>query len=301
MALIIQVEKDSFAYNQGFRTGEKIFKINGKDINDQIDFSFYSSDEYLFIKTESLEGKIKYTEIERDYNQALGISVYPPEIENCKNKCIFCFVHQQHRGMRKSLYIKDDDYRFSFSDGNFVTLTNLKPHDWKRIYTLNLSPLYISIHSTEPDVREQMLKNPIARKIKEQLRNLSKHNIQFFTQIVVCPDYNDNEHLDKTIKDLIKFYPNLIGVAIVPSGLTQFRKHLPYIKPWDKELAIKTIKQVEKWQANFIIYQKNQFQHQNIMMSSIFLKMVWEQQVIFINTLINIKKHYQKALIQKEK
>jgi putative radical SAM enzyme (TIGR03279 family) len=145
----------------------------------------------------------------------------------------------------------DDDYRFSFSDGNFITLTNLKPHEWRRIYQLKLSPLYISVHSTNPDVREKMIKNPKAREIMKHLKNLSKHDIHFHCQVVLCYGYNDKEELDRTISDLEKFMPYMKGIAIVPSGLSQFRKNLTYLKAWDKENSIKVIKQVKKWQKYF--------------------------------------------------
>jgi putative radical SAM enzyme (TIGR03279 family) len=153
--------------------------------------------------------------------------------------------------MRKSLYVMDDDYRFSFSDGNFITLTNLKPYEWRRIYQLKLSPLYISVHSTNPYVREKMLKNHKARDIIKQLKNLSKHDIYFHCQIVLCYGYNDKDELDKTISDLEQLIPHMSGIAIVPSGLSQFRKNLTYLKAWDKDNSIKVIKQVKKWQKYF--------------------------------------------------
>src|SRR4029079_14797057 len=128
---------------------------------------------------EKPDGSILYSSIQRIYNKTLGISVIPPEITQCDNACVFCFIHQQPKGMRKSLYVMDDDYRYSFSDGNFITLTNLKPHEWKRIYQLRLSPLYISVHATEPEVRQKMVKHPRAGRIMENLRKLMRHDISF--------------------------------------------------------------------------------------------------------------------------
>ncbi len=251
MSLIIQVENESLASESGLESGFKLNKINGHFINDQIDFSVHSSDEILDIEVETPDGSIFYFSIQRIYNKSLGISVLPPEITQCDNACVFCFIHQQPKGMRKSLYVMDDDYRFSFSDGNFITLTNLKPQEWKRIYQLKLSPLYISVHSTEPEVRQKMVKHPKAGEIIKYLKRLIKHQINFHCQIVLCYGYNDKEHLDKTIKELIKLKPHMTGIAIVPSGLTQFRKNLPYLKQWNKEMSLEVIKQVEKWQTHF--------------------------------------------------
>lgn len=251
MSLNVQIDKDSLAFHSGIESGDKILKINGREINDQIDFSFNISDEFLDIEFEKPDGVVYYSQIQREYNKTLGISVIPPEITQCDNACVFCFIHQQPKGMRKSLYVMDDDYRYSFSDGNFITLTNLKPHEWKRIYQLKLSPLYISVHATEPEVREKMVKHNKAGEILKKLKVLIKNDISFHAQVVLCYGYNDKEHLDRTIQDLVKLRPHMDGIAIVPSGLTQFRKNLPYLRQWDKEMAIDTINQVEKWQKKF--------------------------------------------------
>ncbi len=251
MSLVIQVEEQSIAKEAGLKSGDKIKSINGQEINDQIDFSFNTSDEFLDIEVEKEDGSIIYSSIQRIYNKTLGISVIPPEITQCDNACVFCFIHQQPKSMRKSLYVMDDDYRYSFSDGNFITLTNLKPNEWKRIYALKLSPLYISVHATEPKVREKLVKHKKAGEILKKLKALIKRNISFHAQVVLCYGYNDKEHLDKTIEDLAKLRPYMGGIAIVPSGLTQFRKNLPYLRQWDKEMAIETIEQVSKWQKHF--------------------------------------------------
>lgn len=251
MALVIQVEEGSLASQHGLESGDKLLKINGKEINDQIDFSFQVSEEALDIEIEKPDGTHLYGYIERVYNESLGISVIPPEITQCNNACVFCFIHQQPKGMRKSLYVMDDDYRYSFSDGNFITLTNLKPHEWRRIYQLKLSPLYISVHATDPEVRSKMVRHKKAGEILKNLKKLMKHDIAFHCQVVLCYGYNDKEHLDRTIQDLEKLRPYMRGIAVVPSGLTQFRKNLPYLKGWNKEMALETIKQVEKWQKYY--------------------------------------------------
>lgn len=251
MSLNVQIEKDSIAYESGLESGDKIIKINGKEINDQIDFSFNTSDEFLDIEFAKPDGSLYYSSIQREYNKSLGISVIPPEITQCDNACVFCFIHQQPKGMRKSLYVMDDDYRYSFSDGNFITLTNLKPNEWRRIFQLKLSPLYISVHATEPEVRQRMVRHKKAGEILKKLKVLTDRNISFHAQVVLCYGYNDKEHLDRTIEDLVKLRPYMGGIAIVPSGLTQFRKNLPYLRQWDKEMALDTIKQVSKWQKKF--------------------------------------------------
>lgn len=251
MSLVVQIDKHSLAESSGLESGDKIIRINGREIDDQIDFSFNISEEILEIEFEKPDGARYYSEIQREYNKTLGISVIPPEITQCDNACVFCFIHQQPKGMRKSLYVMDDDYRFSFSDGNFITLTNLKPHEWKRIYQLKLSPLYISVHATEPDVRKRMVNHPKAGEIMKNLKSLSKNGISFHTQVVLCYGYNDKEHLDITINDLVKLKPSMKGIAVVPSGLSQFRKNLSYLRQWDKTMAIDVINQVTKWQKKF--------------------------------------------------
>lgn len=269
MSLIIQVDTDSPAFDAGLKSGDRLIRINGHEINDQIDFSFHSSDEFLELEIQKKDGIILYKSLQRIYYQSLGISVIPPEINECDNACLFCFIHQQPKGMRRSLYVMDDDYRFSFSDGNFITLTNLKPSDWKRIYDLKLSPLYISVHSTEPEIRKKLIKHPRAGRITEQLKKLAEHGIKFHTQVVLCYGYNDKKHLDRTIEDLEKFMPYLSGIAVVPASQTQYRKNLPYLKPWDDETSLEVIEQVGKWQKLFrekynetIVYLADEFYYQ---------------------------------------
>jgi putative radical SAM enzyme (TIGR03279 family) len=155
------------------------------------------------------------------------------------------------RGLRKSLYIMDDDFRLSFLQGNFVTLTNMRPADWKRVYQDRLSPLNVSVHTTNPALREEMVKHPRAGKIMGELRRLAKHDIDFNVQIVFCPGFNDGPELDRTLKDLEKLVPHMRSVAIVPVGLSQFRKYLPNLSPVSREQARATIAQVRKWQTRF--------------------------------------------------
>ena len=173
-------------------------------------------------------------------------------IKQCKNNCIFCFVRQQPSSLRDSLRIFDDDYSLSFIKGNYITLTNLTPSDWFRIYHWKLSPLYISVHTTNSELRVKMLRNIKAKNILKNLENLQKHNIKFHTQIVLCPDWNDKQELNRTIEDLGRFYPHILSIAVVPVGLTKYRDNLMKIPPVTEDRAANIIKQVEKWQKQFI-------------------------------------------------
>ena len=173
------------------------------------------------------------------------------QTRQCKNNCIFCFVRQQPPDMRDSLRIFDDDYTLSFIKGNYITLTNLEPSDWARIYHWKMSPLYISVHTTDPVIREGMLRNPRAKNILKYLNSLKEHNIKFHTQIVLCPGWNDKHELDRTIEDLSSFYPHILSMAVVPVGLTRYRDKLVSIEPFDEKGALDTIKQVQEWQEKF--------------------------------------------------
>lgn len=173
-------------------------------------------------------------------------------IKQCKNNCIFCFVRQQPSGLRPSLRVFDDDYCLSFIKGNYITLTNLAPCDWFRIYHWKLSPLYISVHTTNPNLRVNMLKNVKAKNILKNLTSLQKHNIKFHTQIVLCPNWNDKHELNLTLEDLSYFYPHILSIAVVPVGLTKYRENLIEILPVTYDKAKEIIKQVEGWQKKFI-------------------------------------------------
>ena len=218
-----------------------------------IDYRYEITEPYISLKVQRGE-EVFFERFEKELDEDLGITFELAVFDNiieCHNRCSFCFIHQMARGLRPTLYIMDDDYRLSFLQGNFVTLTNLKPHDWKRIYHDRLSPLNVSVHATNPKLREEMIKHPRAGEILKQLGKLAENEIDFNAQIVFCPGYNDGEELDRTLSELEKFLPNLLSVAIVPVGLTQFRKYLPKIEPVSKEKARETIKQIKRWQAHF--------------------------------------------------
>ena len=255
-ALIESIENNSIADEVGFESGDAIISINGIKPRDLIDYQILICDEILEISVLDKNQKVHNITIEKDQDSNLGINFTEAlfdSLKECNNKCPFCFIDQQPSGKRKSLYLKDDDYRLSFLYGSYLTLTNLKEKDWNRISTQNLSPLFVSIHATNPDIREKLLKNKNARDILKQIQWFEQHSLQIHAQIVVCPEINDNQILEKSIQDLSMFWSKekrtVLSVAIVPVGLTRFRPEEDGLIAIDKYYAKKTIIQIEKIQA----------------------------------------------------
>ncbi len=247
-AVISEILEDSIAQELEFEKGDKILSINGEKPQDMIDYRYMMCSEDVEIEIEKANGEIEVFEIEKDFDEDLGVvfeSAVFDRIKPCTNHCIFCFVDQQPKGLRKSLYIKDDDYRLSYLQGTYVTLTNLTEKDKKRIEQLHLGPLYVSVHTTNPDLRSKMLNNPKAANILEDLKWLKNADIPIHAQIVLCPGYNDGEELEKTLKDFEKFKSIIQSVAIVPVGITRFHKN--DLKTLTKENALHVIKQVENF------------------------------------------------------
>ena len=256
-AEIESVEKDSIAKEIGFESGDSIISINGKKPRDLIDYQILISEEILDIEVLDKNKKVHHISIEKEQDDNLGINFKDAlfdAIKQCNNKCPFCFIDQQPNGKRKSLYIKDDDYRLSFLYGSYLTLTNLNKDDWNRISTQKLSPLFISVHATDPKTREQLLKNKKASQILNQIEWLEQNAIQIHAQIVVCPQINDGKILEKSIYDLAKYHKKniktVLSTAIVPVGLTKFRPDDDGLIPISKEYARETIRQVEKIQTS---------------------------------------------------
>ena len=256
-AEIESIEKNSIAQEIGFESGDSIISINGKKPRDLIDYQILISEEFLNISVLDKNNEIHNVSIEKDQDANLGINFKDAlfdSIKQCNNKCPFCFIDQQPSGKRKSLYVKDDDYRLSFLYGSYLTLTNLNKEDWERISRQKLSPLFISVHATDSDTREKLLKNKRAGVILDQISWFEENSIQIHTQIVVCPDINDGDILEKSITELAKFhkkeFKTVLSIAIVPVGLTKFRPENDGLKAITKEYAIKTIKQVEQIQTN---------------------------------------------------
>ena len=212
---ISNVIEGSPAHNSGIEKGDLILSINGKPVRDVIDYMFYLKDDHLNFNIQR-GGKEHHFKIKKKENEGVGVELKPFKTKSCRNKCIFCFVDQMPKGLRKSLYLKDDDYRMSFLYGNYITLTNLSPADKQRIVEQKLSPLYISVHTTDNDLRRKMLGNAKAPNILTELLQLSAYKIKMHLQIVLCHGINDGEELTRTIKDLQKFYPHVASIARRP-------------------------------------------------------------------------------------
>ncbi len=250
--VISKIEPDSIAEELGIEMDDILLSINGKEIMDILDYLFLISDDYLEVEIEKKDGEIWVLEIDKDYDEDLGIEFDNPILDKakyCKNKCIFCFVDQLPKKMRKTLYFKDDDSRLSFLQGNFVTLTNLTDEDIDRIIEYNISPINVSIHTTNPGLRARMLGNRNAGNVLERIKKLTENRILINGQIVLCPNVNDGKELDNTIEDLNSVYPNLHSLAIVPVGVTKFRENLYSMEIFDKEKASKVIEQIHRWQG----------------------------------------------------
>jgi len=242
MAIISAVKENSIAEELEIQAGDEIISIDNNELKDLIDYKFYTKSEELTILIKKQNGEFEEIELEKDFDEDLGLifeSAVFDKVKPCLNKCIFCFVDQQPKGLRDTLYIKDDDYRLSYLQGTYITMTNLKEEDKARISKLRLGPLYISVHTTNPELRVKMLKNPNAANILEDLKWLKKYQIPIHVQIVLCPGYNDCNELERTLSDLSKFKSIILSTAIVPVGLTQFRK--TELRPVTKEVAQKTI------------------------------------------------------------
>lgn len=243
-AIISEVKPNSIAWEFELEAGDKIIRVNDKELTDLIDFNFETAtNEYTLTVEKKETGEIEVLEIEKDDEEELGIvfdSAVFDGVKRCLNKCIFCFVDQQPKHLRKTLYIKDDDYRLSYLQGTYVTLTNLKQDDKERIEKLNLGPLYVSVHTTNGELRKKMLNNKNADKILNELDWLKKANIPIHCQIVLCPGYNDNEELIKTLNDLYKYKKIVKSVAIVPVGITKYREN-DDLKKVDYNVAKRTI------------------------------------------------------------
>lgn len=253
-ARIEMIIRGSIAEELEIEPGDILLSINNHPINDILDYKFYSQDDYLQVEIEKGNQEIWSLEIEKSDDEELGLEFTDllfDRMKYCQNRCIFCFVDQLPAQMRPTLYIKDDDYRHSFIYGNFITLTNLTEGDWEKIEQMRLSPLYVSVHCIQGELRKKMLQNPRAANIKRDLQRLKEAGIEVHTQIVLCPGWNDGEVLMQTITELAELYPGVASVGIVPVGLTGYRSLLPPIRPVDPDLARETIAMVEACQQRF--------------------------------------------------
>ena len=245
MIKVAAIEVDSDAERAGILPGDKILKINEEEVRDRLDFEFHRSGEFLDFEIMRGE-KIMRLGVERESGNVLGIEPEVMKIHLCKNNCVFCFVHQTPKGMRRSLYVKDEDYRYSFLDGHFTTLSNMKESDWQRVLDQKLSPIYVSVHCTESVMRAKLLKNDKLEPIIERLQWLKKNHISFHTQMVIIPEWNDKELLEQSLQELRPFYPDLLSISVVPIGLTAHRKNLPDLRLFTREDAIDCLEKVER-------------------------------------------------------
>lgn len=247
MLEIKEVLNSGVAFEEGFEAGDKILSFDGHEAVDILDYLYYESQNEFTIEVLAKGGERVTVEIEKEDDESLGLTFVNDglEIRTCRNDCIFCFVRQMPCGMRGSLYVKDDDYRQSFLHGNFVTLTNLSDFDVERIIRLKLSPLYISVQALRGEVRNAMLRNRFAYKIKEYLDIFEKNGIKFNTQVVLVEGVNDKAELDYTLNGLYE-YKNLMSAAVVPCGITKYRDGLYHIDDITKEYAASVIEQVDQ-------------------------------------------------------
>ena len=252
--IIKDIVPGSIAEEMEIEPGDYLVSINDEEIKDILDYKFQIFDEYITLVIEKKNGEEWDLEIEKEANEDLGI-IFPEQLiekpRSCANKCIFCFMDQLPDKVRNTLVFKDDDFRLSFITGNYVTLTNSGYKDLDRIIRYHLSPINISVHATDPEVRSMMLNNKTAYKVMEYIKYLTEHDIKINAQIVLCPNINDGKVLDKTIKELSEYAPNLQCIAIVPVGLTKYREGLYPLTVFDKEGASRTIDQINGWQAKF--------------------------------------------------
>ncbi|MGH7704095.1 MAG: DUF512 domain-containing protein [Gemmatimonadales bacterium] len=225
MIKVTAVYPDSIAEELRLLVGTELLSVNGRDLEDFLDWEFLTADEQFFLQVRQPGGEEIEFDIERPEGMPMGVALEPPRIRRCANRCDFCFVDGLPQGLRETLYVRDDDYRLSFKYGNFATLTNLKPWDVQRIVEYRLSPLYVSVHATDPLIRRYLLRNPLAPDVLEQLRFFSAQGIQFHTQVVMSPGVNDGEVLRRTLEDLYQLGEAVLNASVVPVGLTEFSKH----------------------------------------------------------------------------
>jgi putative radical SAM enzyme (TIGR03279 family) len=249
---IHDVEPGSPAAEAGVEVGTLLVRVNGQAVLDPLDLRFMETAPRVDLVWRDGNGEEHHARIEKPEDLPLGLAVDPLKMRACNNRCAFCFAHQNARGMRRALYFKDDDYRFSFLNGNFATLTNLSQADMDRIVEQRLHPLYISVHATDWALRNRILGNPQAPNVLEQIAFFAAERIQMHTQVVLCPGINDGEYLAKTLEDLARFYPFVETVALVPVGLTQYRERLPVLTSPDPKYARSLFDWSEPWRRRFL-------------------------------------------------
>jgi putative radical SAM enzyme (TIGR03279 family) len=256
---VVGVEPGSIGEELGFQPGDRLLSINGIRPRDLIDLQILCGEEELTLEVEDPQGCQHVVELEKEADEGLGLvfgEALFDGLKQCNNHCPFCFIDQQPPGHRRTLYLKDDDFRLSFLYGSYLTLTNLTTADWQRIEQQRLSPLYVSVHATDPDLRSRLLVNPRAGLLMEQLAWFAERRLQVHAQVVVCPGFNDGDALNRTLADLASFaqgeWPAVLSTAVVPVGLTRFRPAGDALRPVDPACAREVIRQVEPMQEHFL-------------------------------------------------
>lgn len=249
------VQPGSIAGEAGIEAGDSLLSINEQAIKDIFDYRYHQASEELLLEIEKPDGEIWEIEVEKDESEDLGLEFEDSLIDgakSCTNKCIFCFIDQLPKGMRETVYFKDDDSRLSFLTGNYVTLTNIKNEELQRIIHYRMSPINVSVHTTNPELRKFMLGNRFAGDVLDKIKLLTDNGISVNCQIVLCRDINDGVELDRTIEDLAEFYPSINSVSIVPVGISKHRDSLFKLNPFDGNSSSDVINQVHKWQNKLI-------------------------------------------------
>ena len=249
--LIQAVSEDGIACEMGIEPGDRLLEINGETVEDVFDYQYMIEEEYVEVLIEKPDGEQWELEIEKEYEEDLGIEFEQglmDEYRSCRNKCIFCFIDQMPKDMRETLYFKDDDSRLSFLQGNYVTLTNMSERDVERIIKYHLSPINISFQTTNPELRCRMLHNRFAGEALKKADRFFEAGIQMNGQIVLCKGFNDGEELDRSIRDLTRYLPHLQSVSVVPVGLSKFREGLEPLEPFTQEDAKYVLEQIHGWQ-----------------------------------------------------
>jgi len=252
---IIEIEKDSIAEEMGIEGGDTLIWVNKQNIEDVFDYKYALADEELQVCIRKQDGEEWVLEIEKEYGEDLGLvfeNYLMDEPLSCQNKCKFCFIDQLPPNMRETVYFKDDDWRLSYLNGNYITLTNMKEKDISRLLKHRLSPMNISIHATDEAIRKDLLNNKFAGSITTQIKTLIDAGIEINGQIVLCKGINDGEVLDRTIEDLSEFIPHILSLTVVPVGISKFREGLASLEGFDKESARTVIQVIHKWQKVYL-------------------------------------------------
>ena len=252
---IVEADPAGVGYAHGLRAGDMILTIGGEKVIDEIDYQALTAERRMDILVRHPDGREEHIRFVKEDWEPLGLRMDESLVckpRECANRCVFCFVDQMRPGLRDTLYVRDDDWRLSLMMGNYITLTNVGDAEFDRIIRRKASPLYISVHSTEMDLRKKLMRSPRSVLLMDQLARLAAAGIKYHCQVVLLPGWNDGPHLDRTLSDLEKLRPNVLSVALVPVGLTRFREGLEKLRPYTREEAALLLDQAERWQRLFL-------------------------------------------------